>query len=469
MMTGERQVASVTETLANWIVAARYEDIPAVGVERVRERFLDSLGVAYGGMSAPAGRTIARWIQALGARPEANVLGAGFRTTAAFAALANATAGHALEFDDIASFGGHYANPLTAASLALGQKLGASGRDVILAWMVGWEVIAQTSKVCLSQRGNELLNRGWFNQGFQPALGVAALSAKLMGCDVAQTRMALGHAASTMAGVLKNRGSDTKSFVAGSAAMHGIMAAELVTMGFTANEDIIDGEFGVARLLGLENGDPEKVLANLGSWDMATNGSAVRVHACCGASHWSQDALQKILLRRPTRPEEIEAIEVEINDFLMPMVPYHDPQTGLEAKYSLEYDMAAIALDGRAGMHEYTDAMVQRPEARAMMRRVIAQPQGGGMSRLQSRVVLRLKNGELHEETVNRARGTVGDPLSWDEIADKFHDCAGAMLQEAERLRVIDLCRRLDALSDIGEMAAAIGGEAVQPNNTSKG
>ena len=363
-----------------------------------------------------------------------------------------------LEFDDIATFSGHYANPLTAATLALGEKLESTGREAILAWMIGWEVIAQTSTICRSPTGNSLLNRGWFNQGFQPALGVAALAAKMMGLDVRQTRMAIGHAASTMAGVMKNRGSDSKSFVAGNAAMHGIMAAELVARGYTANEDILDGELGVARMLGLENGDPQKILDGLGTWDMATKGSTIRLHACCGASHWSQDALQKILRKRPTPPSEIEAIDVYINDFLMENMPYHDPHTGLEAKYSLEYDMAAIALDGVAGMHQYTDEMVQRPEAREMMKRVTYIPVAaeGGPPVLGSRVVLKLKSGEELEETVDKSHGTPADPLSDEERIGKFHECAEGLAPESQRVQLVELCGRLDELKNLRELGDAV-------------
>jgi 2-methylcitrate dehydratase PrpD len=312
------------------------------------------------------------------------VTAAGFKTTPSLATLVNGAASHALENDDIAGFSSHPNSPLTAAALALGEKLDASGRDFALAWLVGWEITAQTMRPVMGPAGNELINRGWFNQGFQETLGVAALAAKLLELDVRQTRMAIGHAASAMAGMMKNRGSDTKGFTAGSAAMHGVIGAELVAMGFTANEDILDGEIGVARMLGLEQGDPEKILDGLGSWDMATRGSTIRLHACCGAAHWSMDAMQHILRRRPTPPEEVDSIEVEINDFLTDMVPYHSPQTGLEAKYSLEYDLAAITLDGRAGIHQYTDDAVQRPEARALMERVTTVPTSGGARTVRS-------------------------------------------------------------------------------------
>ncbi len=456
-------MTSVTQQLAEWIAKASHDDLPEVGIRRVQERFIDSLGVQFAGSSVSTGQIITKWVAAQGARPESTVVGGGFKSTASLATLVNATAGHALEFDDIAAFSGHYANPLTAATLAVGEKLDASGRDVILAWMIGYEVICQTAKPCMDGPRNTLLWSGWFNQGFQPVLGVAAATAKLIGLDVSQTRMALGNAASAMAGVLKNRGSDTKSFTAGSAAMHGIMAAELAELGFTANEDIIDGDDGVARLLGREVGDPEKVLDGLGSWDMATRGSTMRLHASCGAGHWGQDALQQLLRRRPTEPDDIESIEVRLPAFLMPMLPYHQPRTGLEAKYSIEYDLATIALDGRAGLHQYSDDAVSRPAAQDLLTRVRYVPVEGDLReiKLESHVVLTLKDGTTLEESAQQSHGNPQDPLSEEEVAAKFHECAEALVPEPQRLAIMDLCYRLDALASVRELGEAVGSTAV--------
>ncbi|TMK54531.1 MAG: MmgE/PrpD family protein, partial [Actinobacteria bacterium] len=219
--------ASVTQQVAEWIVKTDYDDVPAIAIERVRNLVLDSFGNQFAGMSVSTGRILSEWIKAQGAAPVSTVTAAGFKTTPSFAALVNGAASHALENDDIATFSSHPNSPLTAAALALGEKVGATGRDFVLAWLVGWEVTAQTMRPVMGPAGNELVNRGWFNQGFQETLGVAALGAKLLNLDVMQTRMALGHAASAMAGMMKNRGSDTKGFTAGSAAMHGVIGAEL--------------------------------------------------------------------------------------------------------------------------------------------------------------------------------------------------------------------------------------------------
>jgi 2-methylcitrate dehydratase PrpD len=451
--------ASITQQLAEWIVGSRYQDLPEISASRVGERFIDTLGVQCAGMSVTTGKTIAEWARSQGGTPESAVVAGGFKTTAAMATLVNATAGHALEFDDIATFSGHYANPLTAAALAVGQKLGASGKEIVLAWMVGWEVIRQTAIPCMDGMRNTLLWRGWFNQGFQPALGVAALASKLYGLDVDQTRMALANAASAMGGVLKNRGSDTKSFTAGNAAMHGVLAAELASLGFTGNLDILDGDDGAIRLMGLEVGDPQKVLFGLGEWDMAARSSTLRLHASCGAGHWSQDALQAIVRRRPIQPEEIESIVAYLPAFLLDMMPYHEPQTGLQGKYSLEYDLAAIALDGKAGMKQYTDEAVQRPAAQELMKRISyvgVQPNDGQIA-LESRVVLKLVDGEEIEETVNTSHGTPVDPLSREEVLGKFHECSEDVLSEQQRNRVIELCERIDALDTVGGIADVIG------------
>jgi 2-methylcitrate dehydratase PrpD len=260
-----------------------------------------------------------------------------------------------------------------------------------------------------------------------------------------------------MAGMMKNRGTDTKGFTAGSAAMHGVMAAELAALGFTADRDILDGELGVARLLGLEQGDPHKVLDGLGSWDLANRGSTIRLHACCGASHWSMDAAQEIARARPIAAEEVEAIDVEIPAFLTDMVPNHDPATGLEAKYSLEYSLAAIVLDGRAGIHQFTDDAVRRPEAQALMKLVRTVPMDGPF---QSRVVVTLRDGEQLEATVNRAHGNPADPLTEDERLGKFHECAGTLAPEDQRDRIIDLTSRLDSLTNVAELAAALAAGA---------
>jgi 2-methylcitrate dehydratase PrpD len=455
---GATQQASVTHRLAEWVVGVRHEDLPQVGIDRVKERFLDSFGAQLAGMTVPTGQVIARWVLAQQARGDCTLVGTGDKTSASLAALANATSGHALELCDIATFSGHPANPLTAAVLAVAEKTGASGRDAILAWMIGWEVTGQTTRICASPSGNRLMDAGWSNQGFQPALGAACAAAKLMGLTVEQTRMAIGNAAAGMGGLMKNRASDSKPFTCGNAAMHGVMAAELVALGFTANPDILDGEGGVIGIIGAEGVDPERVLMGLGGWDIAVKGSTIRTIASCAAGHWAVDALLKIQRAHSFRPDDIEAIDVSVNAFLIPSKPYHDPQTGMEAKFSIEYDIAAQALHGRAGLHQFSDALVQAPETRDMLKRITLHPIDGslGQVKLEGRTVVKLKDGQVLEASSNANHGRPEDPLSRAELYEKFHELSEAIVPREQRDRIIALCERLDEVADMREVAAAL-------------
>ena len=307
--------------------------------------------------------------------------------------------------------------------------------------MVGWEITgADDEGLCSGPRGNELINRGWFNQGFQETLGVAALAARLLKLDVDQTRMALGHAASAMAGMMKNRGTDTKGFTAGSAAMHGVIAAELAAMGFTADRDILDGDIGVARLLGLEQRRPREDARRarvVGPGDPRVDDPAARVLRRRALEHGraaahpapAPDSRRTRSSRSTSRSPTSSPTWCRI----------HAPQTGLEAKYSLEYDLAAIALDGRAGIHQYTDDAVQRPAAQALMERVTTVPVNGPLA--EPRRAHAHERRAARGDASNRAHGNPADPLTDEEILGKFHECAATLAPEAQRNRIIDALR----------------------------
>ena len=155
-----RPKSVLTEQVARWIVDVEADQVPPMAVKRVRHLVLDSVGNQFAGIASPSGGRLIRWLEAQGGTLVCTVTAQTFRTTPALATLANAAASHALENDDIATFSSHPNSPLTAAALALGQQLGSSGHEVVAAWAVGWEVTAQTMKVCIGPRGNELINRG---------------------------------------------------------------------------------------------------------------------------------------------------------------------------------------------------------------------------------------------------------------------------------------------------------------------
>ena len=237
--------------------------------------------------------------------------------------------------------------------------------------------------------------------------------------------------------------------------MHGVIAAELAAMGFTADHDILDGEIGVARLLGLENGDPEKMLDGLGIWDLATRGSTIRLHACCGAAHWSMDALQHILRDRP-----VDAGRDRGDRRRDPRVPHRHGAVSTRRRPASRRSTASSTTSPRS-RSTAAPASTSTPTTR------VQRPDGAGADEagdapipvngpLQSRVVLTLTNGEQLEATATRAHGNPADPLTDEEIVGKFHECAAQSATEAQRDRMIDLCGRLESLGNVRELADAI-------------
>ena len=446
---------SVTKQLADFIVNASYEDVPEVAVSSIKNSVLDTFGAMLAGSVTSTGDVIAQYAASQGCNPQSSVVGFQQRTTPALAALANGTMGHALELDDYSrTTQSHPANPLTAAIMAIGQVAKITGNDVILAFAVGWEVQAQLSKAIR----HAILDAGWHNQGFQVAMGAAAACAKLRSLDLMKTRMTLGLAASMCSGFHINRGSDTKPFHAGNAARTGVTALDLVSLGFTANADVLDGPIGFCRVLGGAEGDPRKVLNGLGTWDLATVGSSLKPFACCGGSFWAMEAVQEIMREHPFTPEQVESVECHVPRGVLHVLPYQTPSTGLEAKFSLEYGVATMIIDGKGGIEQYSDAAVQRKEVQELMRRVkyvflpgISDSTTELLNHAQ-RVVVTLKTGEKHEASIRFPKGTLENPLSADEIAEKFDDCSRARLSPETQKRVREAMQELESIRDVNEI-----------------
>ncbi len=232
---------AITEQLAHLIAETTYAQLPANAVTQAKRALLDTIGVTLAGHGEEAGRLITAWVEDVGGCQEAAVLGTTLYTSPGLAALANGTLGHALDFDDVTEhLRGHPSVPVTPVVLALGEAMGASGAEVITAFVVGVEVEAKIGKAMTSAHPR----RGWHPTATIGPLGATAAAANLLGLTPAQVRMALGIAASKAAGLRQNFGTMTKPLHAGEAARSGVEAAQLAQRGFTADPQILEGRFG---------------------------------------------------------------------------------------------------------------------------------------------------------------------------------------------------------------------------------
>jgi 2-methylcitrate dehydratase PrpD len=448
----------ITQRLAEFVIDTRTADVPGDVLDASRDALIDTIGVALVGSLDEVGEITLRYVSDLGARREAAVWGSLLATTTAEAAFANGVCGHALDFDDVhASVHGHPSTTLVPAIIAAGEAAGASGRDVLAAYAVGLEVGGKLGAAF----GNGHYQRGWHSTATTGVFATAAAAARLLGLSVAQLRHALGLAASQASGLLRNFGTMTKPFHAGHAARCGVQSALLARAGFTADISIFDGDTGFLRTYGEADAQPlEPLVGRLGKpWEAVSPGISYKRWPCCYCNHRSIGVLLEMLKKHDIKAADVQAIEIGFPPGTDTPLIHMNPQTGLEAKFSIEYSAAATILDGKVGIDTYTDVMVNRPEARAMLKKVRRYRIDDGKMYSGAvgfnDVLVRTGRGEFKARE-SRAPGSPDWPMSAAERNDKFLDCAGRVLGSAGAKRVLDLLVATASLPGIAELTRAM-------------
>ena len=441
---------NITQHIADYVTGADIEDFPPDAIEAAKGAIMDCLACMLAGSQEPLADILCRYIEAEGATPVASVVGRGFRTTAANAALVNGAIAHALDYDDITQITKtHPTAVLLPAALAAAEESGASGRDMLLGYMSGFEVACAVGEALSEAYYDDL---GWHPTGPLGAVGSAAAASKIMALDPEQTAMAVSLAASQASGLRQNFGTMTKPFHAGDAARAGVVSAKLVKEGFTSSNDALEGRFGFIRAFsGGQGFDSEQVAENLGNkLYLVESGIEIKKYPCCGSAHLALDATFDLLSQRAIDPAAIERIDVTV-DFDPPRSLIHSrPVSSLEGKFSMQYCLAAALLDRRVGLQSFTDDQVMRPEAQAMiprieMRRIAGNEGMPSWTEGYHQVDVQMKDGSTLSQQAHRANSGALRGVTMDDIRSKFRDCASQNLSEASTAEVLS---RLDSLEE---------------------
>ena len=444
----------VTKRIAEYVVTASLEDFPAEAVEAAKGAIIDCLGCMLAGSVEPLADVLCEYVKSTGGSPKSTVVGRGFKTSAPEAALVNGAMGHALDYDDISrAIKGHPSVVLLPVSLALAEDQNAPGQDLLLAYMLGFEV-ASSVGISLSAAYHDDL--GWHPTGPLGALGAAAAAARILKLDQQQTAMAVSLAASQAAGLRQNFGTMTKPYHAGASCRTGVSSAQLVKAGFTASTDAIEGRFGFLHAYSGGAGySKERVLETLGEQCfLLTSGVEIKKYPCCGSAHLALDATSSILDREDLVPAQVEKVNVKV-DFDPPRSLVHSrPASGLEGKFSMQYCLAAAIIDRKIELGTFSDAQVMRPEAQALISRVNMQRIPGYEGRpswieAYNEVEIQLQNGRVLRERADRITQGGLRGASMLDIHRKFDDCASQALP-SESVR--ELARHLDKLEDLGSV-----------------
>jgi 2-methylcitrate dehydratase PrpD len=453
-----------TETrIAEFIVETDAAAIPADSYRAAREGCFDCVGVTLAGAVQPHGRMIVDFAVTEGGagNGECTVLGAGVRTSASMAALANGTLGHALDFDDMGGFG-HPSVALLPAALAMGEREGASGRDVLAAYVIGFEVGRHLSRGAHYIQGE----RGFHSTAVFGTLAATATACRLLGLDQQQTIMALGIAGSMPGGVVQNFGTHTKPLHAGQIGRNSVTAALLARSGYLASDIIVESKVGwAAAYLGQGNYDPAAMVRDLGAIWTSTDTIVIKKYPCCGSNHSALDSL--LALRREYGFQLDDVLEVEVAGLpaISHVLLYPEPSSAFQGKFSLHYALATALVDGRVDIGSFDAGQLDRPALREALTKIAVNVLSNWDPAYEAHptenpVTVRLKDGRVLRRSTNRhhMHGTPSDPLSADELQAKFRANARLSLAESDVEDAMQRWWTLDQQPDIRTATRAVAG-----------
>ncbi len=452
-------MTALTADLGEFLSGLHYERLPQEALGLVRDAFTDTLGVIMVGIDEPVVDIVRRNLIQEGAWREARACLSPRYVWAPDAALIGGTAAHALDYDD-QSLSGHPSAVMVPAILAEGERLGSSGRDLVTAYVAGYEVWAE-----LLRRDAAYHRKGWHPTSVFGVIAAAAAAAVLHRLPAERAATALAIAASHAGGLGANFGTMTKPYHAGRAARDGVIAARLAAAGMTAGRDALENPQGFLAAFspGSPGAAPDRLSPSRlgGEWHLLRQRLCIKKYATCYFMHRSFDTAVKMLSGRGLKPEDIADIEVTMGKGQTDVLTYRRPQTGLEAKFSEQFAMAAAVILGRMGVAELTDSVVQRPDIQAFFPKVRLNPVEEYDARDPAhspteRVVIRLAEGEVLDSGPIRAiRGHAFDPLDVEELWAKFAECTIRTHSRDEAKRLFDMAQSIDQLRSVGELPSS--------------
>jgi 2-methylcitrate dehydratase PrpD len=419
--------------------------------------FLDTVGVTLAGVGEDASRIVRDLVAAEGSGGAA-VFGTAVRTNPAHAALANGTAAHALDFDDMCFVSlAHPSAPLVPACIAAAESAGAAGRAALDAYIVGFEIETRLGRV-MNPRHYE---RGWHCTSTLGTIGAAAACSRLLGLDSARAAHALAIAASEASGLKENFGTMVKPLHAGLAARNGVLAALLARGGLKASAQAFDGPQGFLRAFDSAGAALGGVSADLGSrWDIVDTGITVKLYPSCAGTHPTLDAVLDLRRRERFTIEDVDRIDVVVDSITPTVLIYERPSTALEAKFSMPFCAAAAVAFGSVGVDTFDASVIADPAVRALMPRVAMRVDpsldGVGPPLTEARVSVSLRDGRLLRQDAHGARGYPERPADAAEMSAKFTACARRVLSEEETGRALQLLQGFEAIDDVRRLTDAL-------------
>jgi len=446
--------------LAKRINALTFDELPPQAIHWAKVGILDTVGVTLAGADEEATRIVADVVLRGAAAGPALVFGRNRRASPLDAALVNGTASHALDFDDCNNtLGGHPSVPILPALFALAEDTGGSGRELITAYVAGFET---ECKLSLGVNFYQY-TRGWHPTATLGVFGCAAACARLLGLSDERTATALAIAASLASGIKSNFGTMVKPLHVGHCTRNGLFAALLARGNFTANASAFEHKQGYFNVFnGPGNYDAGKILPAWGKpLDIVSPGIAIKQYPCCGSTHPALDAM--LALRRAHRlgAEDIARVDVWIHARRLEHTNRPDPRTPLDAKFSVQYCVARAANDGTIAIEHFEDDAIRDAAVRGLLPKIHAAPyttaQFPAENHFGAEVRVETKDGRTLSHKVEQPFGRTAEyPLPSELLKEKFDNCARRALSPAAVARLYGVIQEFENLDNVRELTAII-------------
>jgi 2-methylcitrate dehydratase PrpD len=446
----------VTDTLARFVAETDYSSLSASALANARLHILDTLGVELAGVSTDAPRIALDYCRRFGDSNESAIWGTRQRTSTPMAAFANGLAAHAIDYDDWEPFvqAGHPSSMVVGAGLSLAESLGASGRDLLRAYVLGIEVLTK-----ISGASPNLQDRGFHSTPVLGSLGAAVACTSLLKLDPPKIKAALGIAASGCGGIHRQQGSMVKPFHAGNAARNGVEAALLAEQGFTADPAILEAPRGFCdTFFGKGTCNYGEMIAGIGRpYFLESPGLGLKMHPCSAPQFLAADAALWLNHEHKIDFADVARIEVSIPPERYQRHYHAEVKTGLRGKFAINYVVALAILDGKLEIATFTDEKVNRPEVQEALRKVKvivdeSIPEPGPYCP----VSVEMKNGARFSHTARIAKGDPRNPMSAAEVLEKFFSNAKSVLSNAQAGKLAAMVQELESVGDVRQVTSLL-------------
>jgi len=446
------------QQVASYIATAPAESIPAEAHRLAKIALVDFVASAVAGAREEVSQIVARHLPEARGGGAATVIGQAIQSTPIEAAFANGTTAHALDFDDSnMALGGHPSVVLFPAALALGEVGNNSGRSMLDAYLIGFEVLTAIARSV----NFEHYEKGWHPTATLGVFGATAAAARILRLDAEKCAAALGLAASMSSGVKANFGTMAKPLQVGEASRRGVACALLAADGCTASDQAWEGKQGFLNVYNGAGHYRAEELDRLGQgYEILRSGFRFKKYACCGSTHAPIDAALTLRREHGLQASDIAGVKVSLNARRRPHVDRPVVDSELAGKFSVQYTVAAALADGEVRLRHFSDEAIRRADLQGLLKRVTLANIAGEENALaqQCEVAVETNDGRNVSLRLEDAEGRGAEEYV-GYMKQKFSDCVERQYPAAEAEQLYQNLMHIEELSNIRSLLRRLGGK----------